>query len=64
MIAHSPGATIVHCAAGKDRTGTVVAIALAEVGVTREAIVADYARSAERIEHIFGRLRSSPHLRR
>ncbi len=59
LIAGSPGATIVHCAAGKDRTGTVVALALAEVGVTREAIVADYARSAERIEAIFDRLRAT-----
>jgi protein tyrosine/serine phosphatase len=59
MIANSPGATIVHCAAGKDRTGVVVAIALAEVGVTREAIIADYARSAERIEAIFARLAES-----
>jgi protein-tyrosine phosphatase len=59
LIAGSPGATIVHCAAGKDRTGTVIAVALAEVGVTHEAIVADYARSAERIEAIFGRLRAT-----
>jgi protein tyrosine/serine phosphatase len=56
MIANSPGATIVHCAAGKDRTGVVVAIALSEIGVTREAIIADYSRSAERIEAIFARL--------
>jgi protein tyrosine/serine phosphatase len=59
LIAHSSGATIVHCAAGKDRTGTIVALALAEVGVTREAIIADYARSAERIEAIFDRLRAT-----
>lgn len=59
LIAGSPGATIVHCAAGKDRTGTVIAVALAEVGVTRDAIVADYARSSERIEAIFDRLRAT-----
>ncbi len=59
LIAQTDGATIVHCAAGKDRTGVVVAIALAEVGVQRDAIVADYARSAERIEGIFDRLRST-----
>ena len=59
LIACSPGATIVHCAAGKDRTGTVVALALTEVGVTREAIVADYVRSAERMDGIFARLRAS-----
>ena len=59
LIAETDGATIVHCAAGKDRTGTVVALALAEVGVSREAIVADYAASADRIEQIFDRLRAS-----
>ncbi|MGI8760890.1 MAG: tyrosine-protein phosphatase [Jatrophihabitantaceae bacterium] len=59
LLARTDGATVVHCAAGKDRTGVVTALALAEVGVTREAIVADYALSAERIEAIFGRLRAS-----
>jgi protein tyrosine/serine phosphatase len=59
LIAYSPGATIVHCAAGKDRTGTIVALALSEVGVTRDAVVADYARTAERIYGIFARLRAS-----
>jgi protein tyrosine/serine phosphatase len=59
LIAQSPGATVVHCAAGKDRTGVVVAAALSEVGVMREAIVADYARSGERIEAIFARLQAS-----
>jgi protein-tyrosine phosphatase len=56
LIAETDGATIVHCAAGKDRTGVVVGIALAEVGVPREAIVDDYALSAERVEAILTRL--------
>jgi protein-tyrosine phosphatase len=34
---------LIHCAAGKDRTGTLVAILLDAVGVERGAIVADYA---------------------
>ena len=59
LIARTDGATIVHCAAGKDRTGVVVALALAEAGVREEAIVADYALSAERIEAIFARLLAS-----
>jgi protein tyrosine/serine phosphatase len=59
FIGATPGATIVHCAAGKDRTGVVVALALSEVGVARDAIVADYARSAERIDAIFRRLLGS-----
>ena len=49
-----------HCAAGKDRTGIVVALALREVGVTPEAIVADYARSADRIDAVQTRLSKRP----
>jgi hypothetical protein len=60
LIATVPGATVVHCAAGKDRTGVVVAMALAAVGVPQDQIVADYALSAARIEGIFARLRASP----
>jgi protein-tyrosine phosphatase len=58
-IARSERAVLVHCAAGKDRTGVVVALALDGVGVDRSAIVADYAASGERIEAIFERLTSS-----
>jgi protein-tyrosine phosphatase len=58
-IADSTGAVLVNCAAGKDRTGVVVALALTAVGVRREAVVADYAASAERMEAILGRLRAS-----
>lgn len=47
------GPTIVHCLAGKDRTGTLVALVLDAVGVEREAVVADYAASAANIEAMF-----------
>ncbi len=56
VVAGARGAAVVHCAAGKDRTGTVVALALEVAGVPREEIVADYALSAERIEAIIERL--------
>jgi protein tyrosine/serine phosphatase len=59
LIATSGGATIVHCAAGKDRTGVITAFALSEVGVTREAIITDYVASGEHIDKIIARLRSS-----
>jgi protein-tyrosine phosphatase len=36
---------LVHCSAGKDRTGIVIAMVLAVVGVPDEVIAADYARS-------------------
>ena len=42
LIAESPGPVLVHCAVGKDRTGLVIAAALAAVGVPRQAIAADY----------------------
>ena len=37
---------LVNCTAGKDRTGVAIALLLELVGVPREAIVADYLRSA------------------
>jgi protein-tyrosine phosphatase len=40
-----PGAVVVHCHAGKDRTGLIVALLLRLVGVTAEDIAADYALS-------------------
>ena len=43
------GTALVHCAAGKDRTGVVVAVALSLAGVRREAVVADYV--AQRRAH-------------
>jgi hypothetical protein len=50
----------VHCAAGKDRTGVVVAVALDAAGVDRDAIVGDYLATAERIDAIVARLVGSP----
>ncbi len=59
VIARAEGATLVHCAAGKDRTGTVIALALSVAGAHRQAIVDDYAASSERIHGILDRLRVS-----
>jgi protein tyrosine/serine phosphatase len=58
-VASSEGAAIVHCAAGKDRTGVIVALALTVAGVPSEAVVADYVATAERMEAIIARLRRS-----
>lgn len=47
LIADAPeGGVLVHCTAGKDRTGVVVASALTAVGVPRDQVIADYAASA------------------
>ncbi len=58
-IAQTDGAVLVHCAAGKDRTGVVVALALDASGVPRELITSDYLATAERIDQIMARLVSS-----
>jgi hypothetical protein len=58
-IARCEGAVLVHCAAGKDRTGTVVALALDACGVPRERIADDYLATGERIVAIIERLQSS-----
>ena len=42
----SAGGVALHCNAGKDRTGIIVALLLDLVGVARAAIAADYALSA------------------
>lgn len=59
-VSSADGAALIHCAAGKDRTGVVTAIALTAVGVLRDAVVADYVATGERIAAIVDRLRASP----
>ncbi|HEX4834457.1 MAG TPA: tyrosine-protein phosphatase [Trebonia sp.] len=59
-IAGAPGAALVHCAAGKDRTGVVIALTLTAVGVPAEAVIADYAATDQRTEAILERLKRSP----
>src|SRR5262249_14631024 len=41
----APGGVLVHCHAGKDRTGLVVALLLGVIGGSPDAIAADYALS-------------------
>jgi protein-tyrosine phosphatase len=41
-----PGLVVVHCTAGRDRTGVLIALLLRVAGVGAEAIAADYAASA------------------
>ena len=55
-IAHDEPPVLVHCAAGKDRTGVVIALTLMLVGIDRAAIVADYVRTGEAMPHVIARL--------
>jgi len=47
---------IVHCAAGKDRTGVLVAVLLALLGVPDDTIAEDYALSAQAMDQLLKRL--------
>jgi protein-tyrosine phosphatase len=51
---------VFHCAAGKDRTGVLAALVLSILGVEREAIVADYVITAERLRFIMERWLADP----
>ena len=44
VIVAEPG-ILIHCSAGRDRTGMVTALLLANAGVPAELIADDYARS-------------------
>jgi protein-tyrosine phosphatase len=47
---HTPA--LVHCAAGKDRTGITVAVLLAAAGVEEADIVADYVVTGLRLDRV------------
>jgi protein-tyrosine phosphatase len=51
-----PPPVAIHCTSGKDRTGVVTALLLRLVGVTREAVVGDYAATAANIASVMERL--------
>ncbi|BBG03736.1 MULTISPECIES: tyrosine-protein phosphatase [Pseudonocardia] len=55
--------TLLHCAAGKDRTGLVTAMTLRLLGVDDDDIVADYLRSGPNMVRVVERFRSWPRYR-
>jgi protein-tyrosine phosphatase len=55
-VAGAQGGVIVHCAAGKDRTGLIVAAILGALGVCDNDIVADYVLTTENLGRIEQRL--------
>lgn len=50
-----PGGVVVHCSAGRDRTGMICALVLSLLGVSVDAIVEDYEASRARLPPLFAR---------
>lgn len=48
-IADATEPVLVHCAAGKDRTGLVIALSLLVAGATEDEVIADYMLSAAEV---------------
>lgn len=48
-----PGPVLLHCHAGKDRTGLIVALCLELAGVPRGEIAADYAASGPELDEFY-----------
>ncbi|MFE4395175.1 MULTISPECIES: tyrosine-protein phosphatase [Streptomycetaceae] len=51
-----PGGVVVHCGAGRDRTGLAALLLLALAGVDRDAIAGDYLLSGPNIRPLYGML--------
>lgn len=54
LLAQASRPALFHCVAGKDRTGVLAALLLSALGVPREEIVADYARTAANMSVLLG----------
>ncbi|MEU5847522.1 tyrosine-protein phosphatase [Saccharopolyspora shandongensis] len=62
IVLEADGPVLIHCAAGKDRTGVVSAMLQGAVGVRRDAIVADYVRTDRNMFRVLQRLNVAPEL--
>jgi protein-tyrosine phosphatase len=56
LAADAPGPILVHCAAGKDRTGVAVAVLLLVAGAEPATVIGDYTATAARMPVLLRRL--------
>ena len=50
-LVHAPSACLVHCTAGKDRTGVFVALILSLLGCSDEVVAHEYALTDQGLAH-------------
>ncbi|RKT82372.1 Tyrosine phosphatase family protein [Saccharopolyspora antimicrobica] len=60
IVLEADGPALIHCSAGKDRTGVSAALLLSAAGVRDDAIVADYSRTDQNMLRVLQRLDSAP----
>lgn len=56
LLARCEAPVLIHCTAGKDRTGIVVAVLMRAVGVSRAAIITDYRATQAALPAIMARI--------
>jgi protein-tyrosine phosphatase len=56
IVANAAQPTLIHCTAGKDRTGIATAILLLSAGVERSSILIDYARTTDNMPKVMARM--------
>jgi protein-tyrosine phosphatase len=56
LVADCAGPILVHCTAGKDRTGVVVAVLLRAAGVSRAEVIKDYRATEAALPAILARI--------
>jgi protein-tyrosine phosphatase len=57
LAATAPAPVLLHCAAGKDRTGIATAMLLRAAGVDTAHVVADYTATEQHMESVLARIR-------
>lgn len=62
IVLEASGPALIHCAAGKDRTGVASALLLSAVGARPDAVVADYVHTDRNMLRVLQRLDAAPEL--
>lgn len=53
VVAQADAAVLIHCTAGKDRTGLAIALVLLAIGVDPDAVRSDYTQSSENLAGVW-----------